>query len=229
MFGLGWLFAPENLIFLGRGLVMTLEVSVISIVLSFIFGVLLAFGRLSKVSWISVPSTLYIETMRALPVLLVIFFTYFALPQLIGVKLNPFWAGVTAMSVFTASLIAEIVRAGIVSVDRGLTEAALSQGLEPSQVMRFITLPIALRRMMPALVSQFITLLKDTSLTSVIGIIELTRAAQIIYASPPFEPIPVFAIDRARLLRRQLHPLAQQPPPRRTENLSALGAGERTG
>ncbi len=194
MFGLGWLFAPDNLLFLGRGLVMTLEVAILSIVLSFIFGVLLAFGRISKLRWVSIPCTLYIETIRALPVLLVIFFTYFALPQLIGVKLNPFWAGVTAMSAFTASLIAEIVRAGIVSVDRGLVEAAQSQGLGSAQVMRFVTLPIALRRMMPALVSQFITLLKDTSLTSVIGIIELTRAAQIVYASPPFEPIPVFAL-----------------------------------
>jgi aspartate/glutamate/glutamine transport system permease protein len=190
---LGWLFTWPNLRFLLGGLGMTLAVAGISIVLSMLLGLILAFARLSKIALIRYPAIAYIEVMRALPILLVIFFTYFALPQ-IGIRLSPFVAGVTAMSAFTASLVAEIVRAGILSVNPGLLEAARAQGLTDAQTMRLIVLPIALRRMMPALVSQFITLLKDTSLTAVIGILELVRRAQIVYSSPPFEPIPVFAL-----------------------------------
>ena len=142
----------------------------------------------------SVPATAYIEGMRALPVLLVIFFAYFALPRVIGMKLDPFAAGVIALSAFTAALVAEIVRAGILAVPRGLIEAAQSQGLTGTQILRLISLPLAIRRMMPALVAQFVTLLKDTSLTAVIGILELTRRGQIVFAQPPFQPIPVFAL-----------------------------------
>jgi putative glutamine transport system permease protein len=190
---LGWLFTAANLRFLLGGLGMTLAVASLAIVISFVLGLGLAFGRLSKLALIRVPATLYIEVMRALPVLLVIFFTYFALPQ-IGLRLSPFVAGVAAMSAFTASLVAEIIRAGIVSVPPGLVEAAYAQGFSEGQTMRLVVLPIALRRMMPALVSQFITTIKDTSLTAVIGILELVRRGQIVYSSPPFQPIPVFVL-----------------------------------
>ena len=190
---LGWLFTPANLRFLLGGLGVTLAVAGLSIVLSFVLGLGLAFARLSKLALIRVPATFYIEVMRALPVLLVIFFTYFALPQ-IGLRLSPFAAGVAAMSAFTAALVAEIVRAGILSVAPGLVEAAAAQGLTPLQTMWLVVLPIALRRMMPALVSQFITLIKDTSLTAVIGILELVRRGQIIYSAPPFQPIPVIML-----------------------------------
>lgn len=193
MIDLSWLFTWENIRFLLGGLGMTLAVASLSIVLSFVLGLLLAFGRLSRIALVRYPSIVYIEGMRALPVLLVIFFTYFALPQ-IGLRLSPFAAGVTAMSAFTASLVAEIIRAGILSVAPGLVEAAYAQGLTEAQTMRLIILPIALRRMMPALVSQFITLIKDTSLTAVIGILELVRRGQIIYSGAPFQPIPVIIL-----------------------------------
>ncbi|HEY0395184.1 MAG TPA: amino acid ABC transporter permease [Candidatus Elarobacter sp.] len=194
MSDLGWLFNRGTLTFLAGGLGVTLELTAISIALSFIAGVLLALARLSRFRPLSVAATIYIEGMRALPVLLVIFFAYFALPRVIGIKLEPFTAGVIAMSVFTAALIAEIVRAGIVAVPKGLIEAAQSQGLTGAQVLRIVALPIALRQMMPALVAQYVTLLKDTSLTAVIGILELTRRGQIVFAQPPFQPIPVFAL-----------------------------------
>ena len=191
---LSWLFNGPTLIFLAGGLGITLELAAISIAISFVAGVLLALGRLSRFRLLSLVVTTYIEGMRALPVLLVIFFAYFALPRIIGVKLDPFVAGVIAMSAFTAALVAEIVRAGILAVPKGLTEAALSQGLSQAQILRIVTLPIAVRQMMPALVAQFVTLLKDTSLTAVIGILELTRRGQIVFAQPPFQPIPVFAL-----------------------------------
>jgi putative glutamine transport system permease protein len=192
--GLGWLFNVPTLTFLAWGLVTTLELAAIAIAISFVAGIFLALGRLSRLPFVRWPCTIYIEGMRALPVLLVIFFCYFALPKLIGIKLQPFTAGAIAMSIFTAALVAEIMRAGILAVPKGLTEAALSQGLRPSQVLRLITLPIAVRQMMPALVAQFVTLLKDTSLTAVIGILELLRRGQLVFGQPPFQPIPVFAL-----------------------------------
>lgn len=194
MTDLSWLFNRATLTFLAGGLGVTLELAAIAIAISFVVGVVLALARLSRFRPLSIVATVYIEGMRALPVLLVIFFAYFALPRIIGVKLDPFAAGVIAMSAFTAALVAEIVRAGILAVPKGLIEAAQSQGLSGGQIMRIITLPIAVRQMMPALVAQFVTLLKDTSLTAVIGILELTRRGQLVFAQPPFQPIPVFAL-----------------------------------
>lgn len=194
MSDLGWLFNTPTLTFLFFGLVTTLEIAAWSIAISFVLGVLLALGRLSRYAHVRWPCTAYIEGMRALPVLLVIFFSFFALPKLIGTQLDPFAAGVIAMSAFTAALVAEIVRAGIQAVPLGLREAAHSQGLSAMQTLRLITLPIAVRQMMPALIAQFVTLLKDTSLTAVIGILELTRRGQIVFSQPPFQPIPVFAL-----------------------------------
>lgn len=194
MMDLGWLFNGPTLSFLAQGLLTTLEVAAASIAISFVLGVALALGRLSRIAIVRWPCTAYIEGMRALPVLLVIFFAFFALPKIIGIQLEPLAAGIIAMSTFTAALVAEIVRAGILAVPRGLIEAAQSQGLNPAQVLRLVTLPIAIRQMMPALIAQFVTLLKDTSLTAVIGILELTRRGQIVFSQPPFQPIPVFAL-----------------------------------
>lgn len=191
---LGWLLNGPVLRFLAIGLGFTLGLAAISIVISFVAGLLLALARLSRVPLLRYPATLYIETVRSLPLLLIILFTFFSSRQLVGVQFDPFVAGVIALSVFTAALLAEIIRAGILSVNRGIVEAAHAQGFSGAQVLSQITLPIALRRMTPALVSQFITLLKDTSLTAPIGILELTRRGRIVSAQPPFEPIPVFAL-----------------------------------
>ena len=194
MTDLGWLFNRGTLTFLAGGLGVTLELAAIAIAISFVAGIVLALARLSRWHVLRIVATIYIEGMRALPLLLVIFFAYFALPRIIGVKLDPFTAGAIALSAFTAALVAEIVRAGILAVPKGLLEAAASQGLSQAQILRIVTLPIAVRQMMPALVAQFVTLLKDTSLTAVIGILELTRRGQIVFAQPPFQPIPVFAL-----------------------------------
>jgi putative glutamine transport system permease protein len=191
---MSWLFAPATLLFLLGGLGTTLALAGLAIAISLVAGIVLALARLSTIRPLSAVATVYIEGMRALPVLLVIFFSYFALPGIIGIKLSSFAAGTIAMSAFTAALIAEIVRAGILAVPRGIREAASAGGLSDAQAMRLIVLPIALRQMMPALVAQFVTLLKDTSLTAVIGILELTRRGQIVFSQPPFQPIPVFAL-----------------------------------
>ena len=194
---LGWLFNWPTIRFLLGGLGYTISLAAIAIAISFAIGMLLALARLSRVAWLRWPATLYIEVMRALPLLLVIVYTYFALPRALHTKLPPFAAGVIAMSAFTSSLVAEIIRAGILAVPRGIVEAAESQGFRGTAIMRMIVLPIALRNMMPALVSQFVTLLKDTSLTAVITIPELLARAQIVYAAPPFQPMPVYFLIAA--------------------------------
>ena len=194
---MSWLFNGPTILFLLGGLAVTVKLAACAIAISFVVGMLLALARLSNQQWLSWPATVYIEGMRALPMLLVILFTYFAVPRALGVKFTPFTAGVIAMSLFEASLIAEILRSGILAVPRGIVEAGESQGLRGSTIMRLIVLPIALRNMMPALVAQFVSLLKDTSLTAIITIPELLGRGQIVYAAPPFKPLPVFALVAA--------------------------------
>jgi putative glutamine transport system permease protein len=191
---LNWLLNPAILTFLAGGLGVTLGLAALSIVVSFALGTLLALARLSRLPLVRWPATVYIEVMRALPVLLVILFAYLGLPNLLGVKFSPFTAAVIAMSTFTAALVAEIVRAGILSVPRGIVEAAEAQGFPATARLRLIVLPIALRRMTPALTAQFVTLLKDTSLTAVIGNLDLLRRGQIVYSEPPFQPFPVYIL-----------------------------------
>jgi len=194
---MSWLFNPPTLLYLLGGLGVTVKLAAFAIAISLVLGILLALARLSKNPWLRWPATIYIEGMRALPMLLVIVYTYFAVPHALGIKLTPFVAGVIAMAIFTASLVAEIVRSGILAVPRGIVEAAESQGLRGTTIMRVILLPIALRNMMPALVAQFVSLLKDTSLTAIITIPELLGRGQIVYAAPPFKPLPVFALVAA--------------------------------
>lgn len=193
----GWLFNPAIVSFLLGGLGVTLALAALSIAISFVAGTLLALARLSRSALLRWPAIAYIEGMRALPVLLVILFAYLGLPKLLGVKFSPFTAGVIAMSAFTAALIAEIVRAGILSVPRGVVEAAQAQAFSATDRLRLIVLPIALRRMSPALTAQFVTLLKDTSLTAVIGNLDLLRRGQIVYSEPPFQPLPVYLLVAA--------------------------------
>jgi len=189
-----WLFAPATLTFLLGGLGVTLGLATLSIAISLVFGIALALARLASNRVLSVVATTYIEGVRALPVLLIIYFCYLALPEIIGIRLSSFAAGTLAMSAFTAALIAEIVRAGILAVPAGIREAAAASGLGGGQTMRLIVLPIALRQMMPALIAQFVTLLKDTSYTAVIGVLELTARGKIVFSQPPFDPVPVFAL-----------------------------------
>ena len=167
-------------LFLLRGLQITISAAIIAILLSTLFGVLLGVGRLSRFRAVRLPCVLYIETVRALPVFLMIIFTFFALPKL-RLQVSVEWAVIIALTIYTSSVNAEIVRAGILSIEKGQTEAARSLGLSYAATMRYVILPQALQRMVPPLVAQFITLLKDTSLGVVIGMTELLRAGEIIY------------------------------------------------
>ena len=194
-------------LFIGRGLLVTLEIAVLSIVLSIVFGIVLALMRLARNERlgipltkparfaISAPSTVIVQSVRSSPLFLLILFTYLAAPKL-GFRPSPFTAGVVVLTVYTSCILAEIVRAGVLALDRGQFEAADSLGLGYLKKTRLIVLPQALRRMIPSIVSQLVTLIKDTSLLNVITVFELTRRLHVI-SQTRFNPIESYFVAGA--------------------------------
>jgi putative glutamine transport system permease protein len=182
-------------VFLLTGLQVTVTIAIAAIVLSLFFGTLLALARLSRFRIIRYPATFYIETIRALPVLFIIFFTFFGGAKGFNIGSfhvsweNPVTAAILALTIYTSAINAEIVRAGITSVDNGQFEAARALGMSYFALMRLIVLPQAFRRMVPPQVSQLITLIKDTSLAYVIGTNELLQKAKILYSGNETGPI----------------------------------------
>ncbi|MDR0269084.1 amino acid ABC transporter permease [Paenibacillus sp.] len=182
-------YSWSNLSFILQGFGMTLWVAAISIVFSFMLGTLLGTIRYARVPVLYHLFAVIIDLLRNLPLLLTIYFIYIVLPVM-GIKLPLFWASITALSVFEGAMISEIVRGGLNSVDRGQIEAARSSGLSYMQTMRYIILPLALRRMVPPIVSQFISLLKDTSLCVIILLPEMMHNIQIVQGHSPNYVIP---------------------------------------
>jgi His/Glu/Gln/Arg/opine family amino acid ABC transporter permease subunit len=158
----------------------TLRLALPAMVFGFMLGTVIGLGRLSSRRWINLPATIYVEFFRGVPLVMVIFWFWFILPALAGKALPEYSVALIAFVIFEAAYLAEIVRAGIQSVPRGQVEAATATGLTAVQTMSQVILPQALRNMIPALVTQFIVLLKDTSLASIIGYVDLTKAAQIV-------------------------------------------------
>ena len=158
----------------------TLRLAIPAIVLGFILGIFIGLGRLARSPWIRVPATGYVEFFRGVPLVMVIFWFWFIIPILLQVPLPEYGVALTAFVIFEAAYLGEIVRAGIQSVPRGQVEAATATGLTAAQTMRHVILPQALKNMIPSLVTQFIVLFKDTSLASIIGYVDLTKAAQIV-------------------------------------------------
>jgi His/Glu/Gln/Arg/opine family amino acid ABC transporter permease subunit len=158
----------------------TLRLAVPSIVLGFALGIFVGLARLARAPWIRVPATIYVEFFRGVPLVMVIFWMWFIVPQILGRGVPEYGVAVIAFVIFEAAYFGEIVRAGVQSVARGQVEAATALGLRRAPVMRFVVLPQALRNMVPSLVTQMIVLFKDTSLASIIGYVDLTKAAQIV-------------------------------------------------
>lgn len=177
-FSLIWQSLP--LLLAGAGI--TIEITVISVGLGFILGLITSICRLSKVRVLEIIAVCYINIIRGTPMLVQIFLIYFALPMIIGERINPFVAAVAACSINSGAYVSEIFRAGIQSVDKGQMEAGRSLGLSWMQTMRYIILPQAFKRVIPPLGNEFISMTKETSLVSVIGFEELTRRGQLIIA-----------------------------------------------
>lgn len=168
------------LLLLGAGV--TIEITTLSVAFGFLIGMFVGMGRLCGRKLISYPAAIYVDFIRGTPLLVQIFLIYFALPKLIGHPIDPFVAAISACSINSGAYVAEIFRAGIQSIDKGQMEAGRSLGMTWGQTMRHVILPQAFKRIIPPLGNEFIAMLKDSSLVSVIGFEELTRRGQLIIA-----------------------------------------------
>nr|WP_218781002.1 amino acid ABC transporter permease [Bacillus sp. EB106-08-02-XG196] len=174
-----------------KGLQVTLYIFLIAIILGFLIGLVIALLRLAPLKILNWIAKAYVDAIRGTPFIVQLFFIYFGLNSLQVISLDNTTAGIITVAINAGAYFAEIIRAGIQSIDKGQTEAARSIGFTSAQTMRFIVLPQAFRRMLPTITNQSIISLKDTSLLSVIGIADLTQQGQI-QASATFEAFKVW-------------------------------------
>ncbi len=164
------------------GAAVTVEITVVSVALGFFIGLVVGVARISGYKILRIMAAIYADCIRGTPLLVQIFLIYFALPIATGTRVEPFFAAVLACGINSGAYVSEIFRAGIQSVDPGQMEAGRSLGLNWGQTMRYIILPQAVKNILPPLGNEFIAMLKDSSLVSVIGFEELTRRGQLIIA-----------------------------------------------
>src|SRR5450755_3595516 len=181
----------EHWRFLASGIGVTLLLSVVSGVTSLAAGFVVALLRLYGPRWLRPVVVLYIDSMRAIPVLVVLVWTFFALPIVAGITMPPFFAALIGLTVHLAAYAAEIIRAGIESVRAGQTRAALALGMSRAQILRRIVVPQAVVRMLPAFGSLLSITIKDTAIASVIAVPEFMRQSETV-AGQSFQPIEVF-------------------------------------
>ena len=187
-----WDIVQTAIPLLAKGTLVTLQIALISGVLSTLLGFVLGLSALGNVRLLRLLVAGYVDFIRGTPLLIQIFLIFFALP-VVGVRLDEIWAGIVALSINTAAYMAETVRGGVGSVERGQTEAARSIGMTQPQILTYILLPQALRPMVPPLTNELITMTKNTSLLSVISVYELTRAGQAII-SVHFVPFEIYLL-----------------------------------
>ena len=173
----------DNLIFMLKGTLLSLLIAATGVLLGVILGVITAAGKISKNKILNAIATAYIELFRGTPMMMQITFAYLALPAIISkiaghfVRFNPLITGIIAIGINSGAYTSELIRSGILGIDKGQWEAADTLGLSYKQKMSKIILPQAFKRIIPPLVSEFITLIKDSSLLSTIGVVELMKTA----------------------------------------------------
>jgi len=199
--GLDFSVVRDNLsyFFIGRypkgtlgGVGLTLYLAVVSLALSFIGGLVLGLLSVSRNRLLRWGSMSVIQTIRGMPLLMVIFWMFFLLPAMLGGGMTAAWTIIVALTLFTSAYMSEIVRAGITGIPKGQTEAAISTGLSHGQAMFYIILPQALRNMIPSFVNQFVSMIKDTSLAFIVGVTELTQIATQINNRTMLYPTEIF-------------------------------------
>jgi polar amino acid transport system permease protein len=181
----------ESLPLLLKGAVMTLEITVIAGAIGIVLGILIGIVRTFNIKWLNGLLTAYIEVLRGTPLYTQLLLIAFGIPQVTGINYNEFTAGLITIGVNSSAYVAEIIRSGIQSIDKGQSEAARSLGMSHGQAMVTVILPQAVRRVIPPLLNEMITLIKESSLVSTIAVVELNRTAQMI-SSRTYKPFPVF-------------------------------------
>ncbi len=183
----------RNLKFLIDGLYYTIALSLTAITISIIVGLMIALPGLSSRRVPRGINRAYVEMVRAIPILVLILWVYYGLPQVAGISISVFWAGVLALAISDSAFQAEIFRAGIQSINRGQYEAAAAISLNYRDTMRFVILPQAIKRILPALGNQLVYMLKMSSLVSVIGMQELTRRANELVVTE-YRPLEIYTV-----------------------------------
>ena len=180
-----------NLQFLISGFNTTIYISVISIFFSMLIGLIVALPSLATNKILSSFNIVYVEIVRAIPLLVLILWIYYGLPIMLGISFSPFVSGIIALAISDSAFQAEIFRAGINSIHKGQHEASNSLGLDFWKKMRFIILPQAVKTILPALGNQFVYVLKMSSLVSIIGIADLTRKANELVVTT-YRPLEIY-------------------------------------
>ncbi|NLK08625.1 MAG: amino acid ABC transporter permease [Firmicutes bacterium] len=176
-----WAIIPQNMNIIVQGLLITLQISALSLLISIPIGVLAGLGRISRNRFISGLAALYVEFIRGVPLLVLLIWIFFVMGRFL--RLGSYWSAVIGLAVFSGAFIAEVVRAGIQSIPKGQMEAARSSGMTYNQAMRLVILPQAMRKVLPPLASQFIILLKDSSLVSTVSVVDLTLVGKNLVAT----------------------------------------------
>ena len=175
-----------------EGVLMTIQLTAVSFLLAIVIGLIVCLCRISQLPVISKVAIAYIEIIRGTPLLLQLFYIYYALPD-VGIRLPAFQAGVAGLSINFGAYLAELFRAGIQSIETGQTQAARSLGMTTAQMMRYVILPQAFRVIFPALANYALVLVKDSSLVAVLSVRELMRAGELL-ASSTFRTMKVFTL-----------------------------------
>lgn len=188
----------SNIKFLLNGFGATITLSVIAATLSMVIGLIVALPAMSVNRWVRLPSRIYVEIIRAIPLLPMLFWVFYGLPVVfksmgIHLPIDPFWGAVITLAISDSAFTAEIYRSGIQSVSKGQTEAAQTVGLNYVQTMRYVILPQAIRRILPPLANQFIYIVKMSAFASVIGMQELTRRANELVVTE-YRPLEIYSL-----------------------------------
>ncbi|MHA8109956.1 amino acid ABC transporter permease [Lactobacillaceae bacterium Melli_B4] len=183
-----------------QGVYVTIALAIVSIILGFIFGVVLTLMKRSKIKAISIVAKAYIGFIRDTPLLIQIYIVYIGLPALLNINIPDFLTGVIALTCYSAAYIAEIIRSGIESLPKGQFEASSALGMSRFSTMKDIILPQAIKNILPALGNQFIGNIKDSSLVSVIGISDLMFQAQTVRGSTALGIQPILVASAIYLV-----------------------------